>query len=118
VTTLLIRSLLIGLAAYRLARAVTLDTISEPFRNWVHAHAYNTFRPKPGETVPHVTVKSRPWSWCYGLVSCPFCASWWMAVGGYVLWAGAWSMDCAVGAVASAGLASLFVCVDKAATDG
>lgn len=114
-SALLIRSALAGLVAYRLARAVAVDTISEPARDWIYCRAYKVYRPKPGTAEPHAELRSRPWSWAYGLASCPFCCSWWLALAVFVAWVGEWSMNCAVGAVAAAGVASVLTFADKAA---
>ncbi len=111
-TTLLIRSILVGLASYRLARALSLDTITDPFRGWLHRHAYRVARAKPGTVEPVVVPKSKPWAWAYSLASCPFCNSWWLALGVSAAWFGEWSMAFAVAAVASAGIASVLVRYD------
>lgn len=103
----LLRLLVCGLAAYRLARALSIDTISEPFRSWVfwqgHAEDADT------------TVTSRPWAWFYGLVSCPFCCSFWIALALYAAWINwGWSRPF-IGGVAVAGVAAQLVGFDRAA---
>lgn len=113
---LTLRVALVGFASYRLGRALALDTITDPLRNFVHRRAYVVYRPRPGTTEPVAQVKSRPWSWCYGLVSCPFCCSWWFALGLAAAWFGAWTIAFAVSAVASAGVAAVLVAFDQRGT--
>jgi hypothetical protein len=108
-----IRVALVGFAAYRLGRAVALDSITDPLRGWVHKRAYRVHRPRPGTKEPVATVRSRPWSWAYGLVSCAFCASWWIALGLAALWFGAWTVAFVVSAIAGAGVASVLVAFDQ-----
>lgn len=110
--SLALRVVLVGLVAYRLARAVSLDTITDPLRDWLHRRAYRIIAAPPGRKEPVVIVRSRPWAWVYSLISCAFCASWWIALGASALWFGEWSMDFAVAAVASAGVAALAVTYD------
>ncbi len=53
--------LILGLAAYRAARAVAIDTITEPVRLWLES--------KP----------SRVARWFDELVGCPFCCGFWIS---------------------------------------
>lgn len=111
-TTLVLRVALVGFAAFRLARALTLDRISDPLRAWVHRHAFRVGHRMPAGGGAHeevIETKSRTWSWCYGLVSCPHCASWWIALGLAVAWFGTWTVTFGIAAVAAAGLASALV---------
>lgn len=108
-TIIALRVLVVGLAAYRLARIVAVDSISEPFRTWVfwtgHADPDGTDEPP---------VTSRPLTWLYGLVSCAYCAGWWIALGLYAAWVNlGWSRPL-IGAVAVAGVAAQLAGFDRA----
>lgn len=70
---------LCGLAAYRLARVIALDSITEPFRAWLYRHAYPGARSGVRDT-------RRPWSWLYGLLSCCYCCGLWISVLTYAAW--------------------------------
>lgn len=108
-TVLLLRVAVVGLAAYRLARAVALDSITEPLRMRVYTAAYGD-EPVSDSTTPH-----RPASWLYGLLSCPYCCGFWIALGLYAGWVNlGWSRPLIV-AVAAAGFAALLVGLDLAA---
>lgn len=83
--------LIVSLAAYRLTRVVTTDTISDPFRDRVYRWAWND-----DETVEIVDDQGRKvraptpragWrTWVYGLVSCPLCFGVWVSAGTYSAW--------------------------------
>lgn len=107
-TVLALRVVLVGLAAYRLARALSVDSITEPFRAWVFWAGHDD---PDGSDEPPVT--SRPLAWLYGLVSCGYCASWWIALVLFLVWTGLGWVNL-LAAVAAAGAAALFVGIDQA----
>lgn len=114
----LLAVLVVGIAAYRLARAVSVDTISEPLRSWVFWRGHDDRVVTEGAVVPtpEPVVTSRPWAWAYGLVSCPFCSSWWLALAFYALWVhDGWDRRQVVAAIAAAGVAALCTSLDGAA---
>lgn len=105
-TDLALRVIIVGIAAYRLARVVAVDSITEPARSclfWA-GHA------DPDNTGPIVT--SRVVAWAYALVSCPFCVGWWLALLLWFAWPPASTGAIAVGALAAAGVASLCSSLD------
>jgi len=108
VTNLILTVLVCALCAYRLARVVTIDTITAPLRAHVWDHAYHGVADYPDSA----DRKSRGWAWIYGLLSCPFCAGWWLALGTYAAWSWwAWSHG-PIAAVAVAGGAALCARLD------
>jgi hypothetical protein len=109
VTAVLIRAVLVGLVAYRLARAIAVDSISEPARTWTYWRGHSDTVPEPG-------VTHRGWAWLYGLISCPFCCSWWIALAVYLAWLGEWNATALIGATAAAGIAAIVTAADRAAT--
>src|SRR4029077_8759400 len=60
-----------ALAVYRLARLVSVDTITSPWRELVRAQAFRT----EGIQI------SGAWTWVFELVSCAWCMSVWFAAG-------------------------------------
>lgn len=90
-TPLVVAILVCGLAGYRLARAVAVDDISAPLREWLHDQAYEVgpdpAYPSAAPFIPSVmTDTRRPWSWLYGLADCPFCAGFWITLALYAFW--------------------------------
>ena len=61
--------LILGLVAYRLARALAVDKIGEPVRRWLYRSG----------------AKRKLGSWGFALVSCPWCNSVWFSLLG-VAW--------------------------------
>lgn len=60
--------LVLGLVVYRGTRIMTLDTISNPWREWLHGQ------------VQQVGADKRSFArWGYTLLTCPFCLSVWLA---------------------------------------
>lgn len=104
-----LRVLVVGLAAYRLARAIANDSITEPFRDWLYVGAYGE-DPQPGDE----PVGGKFWQWAYSLVSCPFCCSWWIALGLYALWINVGWTRPFIGAIAVAGVAAQLAGFDRA----
>lgn len=101
---LALRVLVIGFATYRIARALTQDSITDPFRDWVWSRAFVAVPDPTGKEGYATRRRSRIWPWLYGLVSCPFCAGFWIALCLYWAWTeGAWQRT-AVAAVAVAGV--------------
>lgn len=106
----------VGLATHRLARAIAFDSITDPFRHWVWiraGYAQADAGPPAGVSLKRVTrygldmdpKTARAWKWFYGLVSCPHCCGWWIAIGVFLAWQG-WSWVNLLGAVAAAGFQS------------
>lgn len=76
----------VGLATYRLARIVTLDTISQPFRDSLFRWAYDVNNPVEVDGERIASPRGPIRVWVYDLASCPLCAGVWIAAGLYVLW--------------------------------
>lgn len=87
---------LVALAAARITRLVTTDSIADPVRDWLL----------------DLPRSERAAEWWADLVSCPWCAGWWVAVAatlvlsfaptGAVRWlALPWALSYAVGALAT-----------------
>lgn len=60
-----------ALAVYRLARLVSVDAITAPWRELVRAQAFST---------EGIQISSA-WAWTFELVSCVWCMSVWFAAG-------------------------------------
>ncbi len=67
--------LLVGAASYRFTRVITDDSISDGFRRWLY---------ESGE------IGKRWARWAYRLVSCSFCAGFWVSLGVWALWRHPW----------------------------
>lgn len=114
-SSLLLAVVVVGLAAHRLARAIAFDSITDPFRHWVwlHTNYGSEAGPPTGVSLKRVTrygLDAKPrtrrlWNWFYGLISCPHCCGWWIALGLFLAWQG-WSWENLIGAVAAAGFQS------------
>lgn len=102
--TALLRVLIVGLAAYRLARAVSVDTITDPARAWLYEAAYGPDGEAEG---------GWGWRWIYGLLSCGYCCGFWISLGLYALWVNAGGSRPFVAAVAVAGAASILFGLDR-----
>ncbi|MEU0770657.1 DUF1360 domain-containing protein [Streptomyces albogriseolus] len=61
-------------ACLRLTRLVTDDDITEPYRQKVHARVHRA-KHRPG------SLYGGPWGFLSRLISCPWCASVWIAAG-------------------------------------
>jgi len=91
----------LGLVVYRVTQAATLDTVSQPGRDWLL------------RKVQEAGAENRSAArWTYKLVTCPWCLSVWLAfilVLVWVLWPGDWDGmgDYLFTAVAVAGVAAL-----------
>ena len=84
------------LAAHRLQRIVTADSLTYAFRVWAAKRAY----PDPiaaeaavitaeihGQPAPApTTARRKAWEWFYALISCAFCLGWWTSLGCYAAW--------------------------------
>jgi hypothetical protein len=129
-TATLVAIVVVALAAYRVARAISVDTISDRPRGWVYERAFRVPALEPIETTtwddevlvargiipapeervaPAVQTISQPWAYVYGLLSCPFCSGFWVSLAGWVVYAG-WhpSRQWFVHAVAAAGAQAIF----------
>lgn len=78
---ILIYSLIIGLAAYRLWRITGLDKITERPREWLYDKADREAR-------VHDDDSWHPWQFAADLIGCPWCWGWWIcgALSGLVTW--------------------------------
>lgn len=118
----LIVVVVVALCAHRLARAVALDGITDPARDWVYRRAFTQPEAKPWPTgaqdesdarlegwepAPPALRKSQGWAWVYGLVSCPHCVGFWLSLASYAVWVHADSARPYVVAVAVAGAQSV-----------
>jgi Protein of unknown function (DUF1360) len=114
VSELVLAIIVVGFAAYRLARAIAFDSITDPFRYYVAERAGLVDDGPPtamrlkrierhGLDLNRSTL--RGWKWFYGLVSCPHCCGWWLALGLFLAWQG-WSWTNLLAAVAAAGFQS------------
>jgi hypothetical protein len=70
---------LLVLTTYRLTRLVTEDTVTEPFRVWV-VRKLGRPLPEPEVVEPGVVIEVPRQKGVAYLVSCPFCASPYLAV--------------------------------------
>lgn len=117
-TVLLLRVLVVALAAYRLARALSIDSISAPLRDWLWVGVYGEdadFTTDDGEPEP---VGGVFWRLSYALASCIYCAGWWIALGLYALWVN-WSPSRPfIAAVAAAGAVAVLASFDSAVRNG
>lgn len=114
--------LIVALAGHRLARALTIDDISVPFRAWVLEHAYPPRLRNPWpegartredamlagwKPDPTPALRNRPWGWAYGLVSCPHCAGFHISVLLWIGWANWDDARAVITAIAVAGAQSI-----------
>lgn len=119
---LILAVLIVALAAHRLARGVAVDSITDRPRDWLYAKAYTqpVAQPFPPgardehdaelegwEPPPPARVKSRAWSWLYGLTSCPHCCGWWLSLGLWIAWTNWDDSHAVIAAVAVAGAQSV-----------
>lgn len=115
--------LICALAAHRVARAIALDGITDPARDWIYQRAFTTpvRDPFPAGTFdeddarregwlppPPAARRSRPWAWLYGLVSCPHCVGFWLSLGAWWWWEHRVGSHPWIAAVAVAGAQSIF----------
>lgn len=110
-TALTLRVFVIGLAGYRLARLVAVDSLTEGARSYLFWAGHDD--PDDGEPV----VTSRPLAWLYRLVSCPFCVGVWIVAGLYLLWAHVSDARPFIAAIAAMGVAAILAVYDRSATD-
>lgn len=84
-TNLILGVLVSALCAYRAARVVAVDTITDPFRYWLHRRGYFVTMTSVGADVeprPHRMLVR----WAYGLVSCPYCIGFWFSLATWWCW--------------------------------
>lgn len=78
----------LAFAAYRAARLVTTDSISETYRSRLYAWAWND----DGGRAPEAVLRAGAWrTYVYELVSCAFCLGVWAAAVVYGLWRTDWA---------------------------
>lgn len=100
-----------GLAGYRLTRAVTTDTITEPLRRGLAAWAYPQEELEGGGKSRHVVRQ-----WLFNLLTCPLCLGFWitlsvaLAFQAAIHWPG--SLEALVVALAACGAQALATLVD------
>lgn len=78
----------IALAAYRVTRVVVADTLSDNFRAWMWARAYDRIHDYDSVGDRDDRIERRSWWWAKGfeLVSCPFCTGFWASLVLYLAW--------------------------------
>lgn len=96
---ILIVLLLASLIGFRLGRAVAMDDVGRPLRDW-------TVRVKAGKP------RSRPRRWLVGLFKCPHCIGFWFTLGASFIVSAVmldvdWPVDIII-ALAASGAQSLF----------
>lgn len=110
---LFLRVLVVGIAAYRLARAVANDSISAPFRDWLWVAVYGE-EPELDEYGAPVPVGGKFWQYAYALCSCQFCIGFWISLALYAAWVNWGPTRPFIVAVAVAGVAALLAGYDRA----
>lgn len=98
----------VALASYRITRIVVADSISDSFRAWVWAQAYERVMDYDSLADTDERAVRRSWAWekAYQLVSCPWCFGWHVSLLTYAAWFH-WHVSFAkpiIAAVAVAGL--------------
>jgi hypothetical protein len=87
VTGLAVGWVVVALAAYRLARIVAEDAISDVFREHVYEWAWDEqVDVVMGQEVATPVARAAWRTYVYALVSCPLCLGVWFAAGLYVVW--------------------------------
>lgn len=66
---LLVLTLVVALAGYRLARAVSVDDITKPIRDLLYRWTYGTGKPPKNYR-----------QFLFDLVTCPICTGWWITI--------------------------------------
>ena len=77
----------LALAAFRLTRLATTDTITDPWRGWLFRWAWDAENPTDdgdGHMVPTARAGWRTWAWT--LATCQWCLGVWLALGVYAGW--------------------------------
>lgn len=105
-----LRVLVVGLASYRLARAIAVDSITDPIRLWLYDRAW------PGGPIAAHEPGDRPWAWLFALASCPFCVGFWISLVLYACWVNVGWSRVLIAAVAVAGIQSLCSTADARMT--
>lgn len=80
---------ILALAAFRVTRLVTQDTITEPFRMRLYSFAWNDDRPTEAEGAPGIWVPTPRAAWrtnLYRLLTCDWCLGVWMSTAAYCAW--------------------------------
>jgi len=76
----------IALAAHRLQRVLTKDTLSDPLRAWIWAKAYAEGAEFDENGRRKVVVRSKGWRWVWFFVDCPHCVGFHTSWASYVAW--------------------------------
>jgi hypothetical protein len=124
VTALVLQVLVVGFAAFRLARVIAQDTITDPARRWLwerSRYAVDVDGPPQGISLKRLAThghsrlardRSSVIDWVYGLVSCPFCCGWWIALGLFFAWQG-WGWTNLLAGIAAAGVQATLAAVTQ-----
>lgn len=79
--------IVIALATYRVARIVTTDSISLPFRERLYGWAWDDDHAVTGaDGLPYATPRAAWRTWVHDLFTCALCFGVWTAAGLYALW--------------------------------
>lgn len=70
---------ILGLAAYRLTRVLTVDSISDPARAVLYDWAWGGTRDRP-------TSRGRARGWVYELLTCSHCLGVWVSLAAVAAW--------------------------------
>jgi hypothetical protein len=81
----------LGLAAFRLTRLVTTDTITDPLRGWLYRWAWDESTPievtaPDGRRVLVPSPRAAWRTWLYDLLTCPWCLGVWFSAAVWALW--------------------------------
>lgn len=99
-TPLVVRVACCALAAYRIGRAVAVDSITLGFRKRIYKLAY-----PDGSQDGHGTIL-HPWDWLYNLISCPHCVGFWATLAIWLVWGQGHFWALLVAVLAAAGVQS------------
>lgn len=92
----------LGLAAFRITRICTTDTISDPIRERFYRWAWDEENPQIIGERPNQQIAPRPraaWrTWLYELATCQWCLGVWWSVAVYCAWR--WGGDVALSILA------------------
>jgi hypothetical protein len=102
---------LLALAAYRMARVVTTDSISLAFRERLYRWTWDDTNPEvqrePDGTEVFVPKARAPWrTYAYELFTCPLCLGFWAAAAVYSAWRW-WDTDAVHAVIAVFAIAGL-----------
>lgn len=77
---------ILALAAFRVTRLITQDTITQPFRSRLYGFAWNDDRPTQDDTGFWPTPRAAWRTNLYRLLTCDWCLGVWMSIAVYCVW--------------------------------